>query len=148
MRHIPEPEGLLKRLSGSCISEGAEPVDVSRRDLPGHQQGAQPETAVPKEGPQTVDMIDQVLWEQELAEHLNRDTKQGDVLQGHDEEPEELVDLARVYGLEELDDLDDTPRRDFPLEWTHYSPVVVVLLGCLAILVVSGVGWLVGYFLL
>jgi hypothetical protein len=92
-----------------------------------------------------VDMIDQVLWEQELADHLNRDTKQRDVPQGHDEEPEELVDLARVYGLDELD---DTPRYEPPLESKHYSSVVVVLLGALAILAVSTVGWLVGYFLL
>lgn len=92
-----------------------------------------------------MDMIDQVLWEQELADHLNRDTKQRDVPQGHDEGPEELVDLARVYGLDELD---DTSRYEPPLESKHYSSIVVVLLGALAILVVSTVGWLVGYFLL
>lgn len=95
-----------------------------------------------------MDMIDQVLWEQELTDHLNRDTKQRDVPQGHDEGPEELVDLARVYGLDELDELDDTSRYEPPLESKHYSSIVVVLLGALAILVVSTVGWLIGYFLL
>lgn len=89
-----------------------------------------------------MDMIDQVLWEQELAEHLHRDTKERAGLEG----PDELGELAHLNGLEELDEVDDIPRAEPPVESTDYPAVAVILLLSLAIVAVSSVGWLLGYF--
>ncbi len=92
-----------------------------------------------------MDRIDQVLWEQELAEHLHRDTKERAEL-NELEEPAELKQLAHLNGLEELDELDDTPRAEPPVESTHYPAAALILLWSLAIVALSSVGWLIGYF--
>lgn len=92
-----------------------------------------------------MDIIDQVLWEQELAEHLHRDTKQRDGTRERDE-PVEFEELALLNGIEELDGLHDTPRAEPPVDSNHFPALVEILLWSLAIVVVSSIGWLIGYF--
>lgn len=84
-----------------------------------------------------MELIDQVLWEQELAEHLNRDT----------EEPAELEEFARLNGIEELDGIDADPREEPPDESADLPAAVVILLWSLAILTLGSCGWLLGHFL-
>ncbi|MPZ67041.1 MAG: hypothetical protein GEU83_16560 [Pseudonocardiaceae bacterium] len=96
-------------------------------------------------------MIDQVLWEQELAEHLHRDTKERGAIQARGatkelDEPGELRELELLNGLKELDELNDTPRAEPPIDSNDYPPAVVILLWSLAVVVVSAVGLLIGYF--
>lgn len=98
-----------------------------------------------------MDMIDQVLWEQELAEHLHRDTKERGASRQRGaseelDEPEELREHPLLKGLAELDDMGDAPRTELRAASSDYPLPVVILLWSLAVVAVCGLGWLIGYF--